>query len=106
MGLIRKYSTEIYAFLILIALFLITRFITILSLPIFTDEAIYIRWSQIALQDSAWRFISLTDGKQPSYVWITMVLLKLIHDPLLAGRVTSVIAGFITMIGLYFLGRE
>jgi 4-amino-4-deoxy-L-arabinose transferase-like glycosyltransferase len=87
-------------------LYFFTRLYNILGLPIFTDEAIYVRWAQIASNDAAWRFISLTDGKQPMYVWIAMVLMKLIHDPLLAGRIVSVIAGFFSMIGLFFLTNE
>lgn len=77
-----------------------------MTLPIFTDEAIYTRWSQIARYDANWRFISLTDGKQPTFVWIDMVIMRFIHDPLLAGRLVSTFAGFMTMGGLFFLGRE
>lgn len=72
----------------------------------FTDEAIYIRWSQIASNDAAWRFISLTDGKQPMYVWIAMILLKLIEDPLIAGRTVSILAGLGSLIGMFFLSSE
>lgn len=75
-------------------------------MPIFTDEAIYLRWAQIAKNDAAWRFISLTDGKQPLFIWLTMVSMRFIKDPLLAGRLVSTGAGFMTMIGLFFLGRE
>src|SRR5258708_29055975 len=99
MTFIKKYWAIIFAAAI-IALFLITRFYNILSLPIFTDEAIYVRWAQIAKNDAAWRFISLTDGKQPMFVWIAMILVKFIHDPLLAGRLVSVGAGFISLVGL------
>jgi len=77
-----------------------------MNLPIFTDEAIYVRWSQIARQDASWRFISLTDGKQPMFVWVTLSLMHIIKDPLLAGRITSVFSGIFAMIGLFFLSRE
>ena len=90
----------------ILALYLVTRLYHLVTLPVFTDEAIYIRWSQIASNDAAWRFISLTDGKQPMFVWIAMVLLKVIDDPLFAGRFVSVIAGFFSVIGMFFLGRE
>lgn len=90
----------------IILLYLITRLYNLGSLPVFTDEAIYIRWAQIAHDDTMWRFISLTDGKQPSFIWIAMVMLSVIQDPLLAGRLVSVIAGFFTMIGMFLLGRE
>ncbi len=106
MQFFEKHRVEILVFLFLIFLYFITRLISILSLPIFTDEAIYIRWAQIAKQDANWRFISLTDGKQPMFIWLTMISLRFVEDPLLAGRIVSVGAGFLTMIGMYFLGRE
>ncbi|HSA84250.1 MAG TPA: glycosyltransferase family 39 protein, partial [Patescibacteria group bacterium] len=87
-------------------LYFFTRFYNILALPLFTDEAIYVRWAQIASNDAAWRFISLTDGKQPMFVWIAMVLMKVIEEPLLAGRVVSVLAGIGSMVGLFFLTNE
>lgn len=93
--------------LLLIILFFITRFVNLTSsLPIFTDEAIYLRWAQIAKNDASWRFISLTDGKQPLFVWASMVLMKFIKDPLLAGRLVSVFAGLASLLGMFFLGRE
>ena len=58
------------------------RLYALTSLPIFTDEAIYIRWSQIGSRDASWRFISLW-MKQPLFTWIMMVYLKIFHDPLL-----------------------
>ncbi len=106
MGVIQKHWLLIITVLLLIILYFATRLYNILGLPIFTDEAIYIRWSQIALNDAAWRFISLTDGKQPMYVWIAMPLLKFVEDPLLAGRLVSVLAGFFTTIGIFFLTKE
>ncbi|MBI2195608.1 MAG: glycosyltransferase family 39 protein [Candidatus Levybacteria bacterium] len=101
-----KYKVEIIAALLLVPSYLFLRLYNIMSLPLFTDEAIYVRWSQIARFDASWRFISLTDGKQPSFVWLTMTIMRFVDDPLLAGRLVSVIAGLATMIGLYLLGRE
>lgn len=83
-----------------------TRLVNLTVFPIFTDEAIYIRWSQIGSRDAAWRFISLVDGKQPLYTWIAMGLMRFISDPILAGRLVSVIAGFGSIVGMFFLGRE
>lgn len=73
-------------------------------LPIFVDEALYLRWAQIAWHDASWRFISLTDGKQPLYVWFVIPFLKLIQDPLYAGRLASGVSGFITILGMGYLG--
>lgn len=87
-------------------LFFATRLLSIMELPIFTDEALYVRWAQIAKNDANWRFISLTDGKQPMLIWLVMIMMRFVDDPLLAGRIVSVISGFLSMIGLFFLGRE
>ena len=92
--------------LIFAAIYFFLRLYHILSLPIFTDEAIYVRWTEIAKQDPNWRFISLVDGKQPSFIWIAAIVMKFVHEPLLATRLVSVGAGFLTTIGLFFLGSE
>lgn len=90
----------------IIFVYLATRLINVTSFPIFTDEAIYIRWSQIGSRDAAWRFISLVDGKQPLYTWIAMVLMRFVSDPVLAGRLVSVFAGLGSLVGIFFLGWE
>lgn len=106
MKLIYRFRKEfILAILISLAYFFL-RLIFLDRLPIFTDEAIYTRWAQIALNDSNWRFISLTDGKQPMFVWAAVIFMKFIRDPLLAARLVSVVSGFFTLIGLYFLTLE
>ncbi len=104
MGNLKKYSSEILAAAVMVVVYFMSRLYNLLSLPIFTDEAIYIRWTQIAKNDPAWRFISLTDGKQPLFIWLSMFPLPYVPDPLLAGRLISVLAGFGTMVGLFFLG--
>lgn len=88
---------------LLIAFYFFTRVYNLLGIPMFTDEAIYIRWAQIAGNDAAWRFISLTDGKQPMFVWIAMILMRFFDDPLVAGRVVSVLAGFFSMCGIFLV---
>lgn len=87
----------------LTVLFFSSRLINLTLIPIFTDEAIYIRWGQIALQDPVHRFISLEDGKQPMFVWLMLPVLKLISDPLLAGRLVSVASGALALAGLIAL---
>lgn len=94
----------------LLAVYFTTRLYALTSLPIFTDEAIYIRWSQIGSRDASWRFISLVDGKQPLFTWIMMIYLKIFQDPLFAGRLVSVSAGCMTLLGLiclsYYLFKD
>ncbi|PIS13813.1 hypothetical protein COT65_02110, partial [Candidatus Shapirobacteria bacterium CG09_land_8_20_14_0_10_47_13] len=92
------------AVVVLFLVFLVTRFYNLTLMPIFTDEAIYVRWAQIANYDASWRFISLTDGKQPFFIWLMMVVMRIFKDPLFAGRAASIFAGLGTMGGLFFLG--
>lgn len=103
---LKKYKTEIIIFIVLIVSYFFLRLFNIMALPLFTDEAIYVRWSQIARFDPSWRFISLTDGKQPSFVWAAMTIMRVVEDPLLASRFVSVFAGLASMIGLFFVGKE
>lgn len=52
------------------------------------------------------RFVSVTDGKTPLFMWVMIPLFKFIHDPLQAGRFLSVIAGFFTLLGVFFLTKR
>lgn len=88
----------------LIAVYFVSRLYHLTSLPIFVDEAIYSRWAQIGLHDPVWRFISLTDGKQPLFMWFSMPFLHFFKDPLYATRLTSVISGFFTIVGMWYAG--
>ena len=106
MKIVKEYKYVILIGILLVAFYLITRVYNLTLIPIFTDESIYIRWAQIAKQDAAWRFISLTDGKQPLFVWLMMFTLKAFKDPLFAGRIASVLCGLGSMIGLFFLGNQ
>jgi 4-amino-4-deoxy-L-arabinose transferase-like glycosyltransferase len=85
-------------------LYFVSRMYYLNSLPIFVDEAIYSRWAQIALHDASWRFISLTDGKQPLFIWAAMPFLYFIKDPLIATRLVSVFCGYLTIVGLWYAG--
>lgn len=102
-----KYKFWLYLILAVsvMAAFFVSRLINLTLIPIFTDEAIYLRWAQIGLADPRWRFISLTDGKQPLLIWLFYPALKLISDPLIAGRIVSIVCGFFSLIGIAILGR-
>lgn len=77
------------------------RFYHLTILPVFADEAIYIRWAQVMKAEETLRFLPLSDGKQPLFMWIVIPFLKFIQDPLFAGRVVSVLSGFGTLIGIF-----
>ncbi len=102
----RGIRKDVLLFILLVTVLSLTRLVNILKLPIFTDEAIYMRWAQIALHDASWRFISLTDGKQPLFIWFTALTMKFLHNPLLSGRLVSYLSGLVGMTGLLFLGWE
>lgn len=99
-----KIQKRLIIAVLLISFYAVTRLSYLTKIPIFTDEAIYIRWGQIALQDPAHRFISLEDGKQPLFIWLMMPALKFIPDPLVAGRIVSVISGLISLVAITAVG--
>ena len=89
----------------IIIIYLIINIVFINKTPIFTDEAIYVRWAQIEANDACLRYISLLDGKQPLFIWIAMIPVKILNDSLLAVRLLSVLYGLVSIFGIYFLGR-
>lgn len=90
----------------LVALYFLSRLIHLTLIPIFTDEAIYLWWAKIGLLDNSQRFISLTDGKQPLIIWMFTLMMRVVHDPLIAGRLVSVLCGFIGFTGMFMAGWE
>ena len=98
-----KLRLPIFLFLLSFVLFIAFRVFDLTRIPVFVDEAIYIRWSQIMRNEPSLRFLPLSDGKQPLFMWATMPSLKLFSDPLIAGRLVSVFAGLVSLTGLAFL---
>ncbi len=76
--ILNRNRAEIIICLLGILSYFSLRLYNLMSLPLFTDEAIYIRWAQIAKNDANWRFISLVDGKQPSFVWLMMIVMRFV----------------------------
>jgi len=100
---LQKQKWVIMTTLGVLLVFFLIRFINLTILPVFADEAIYIRWSQVMRAEPTLRFLPLSDGKQPLFMWLTIPFLKIFSDPLLAGRYLSVLAGFGSLVGLVFL---
>ncbi|MBI4039756.1 glycosyltransferase family 39 protein [Candidatus Daviesbacteria bacterium] len=93
------------ALIILIsAVYFLLRLPSLTLQPIFADEAIYIRWAQVMRAEPTLRFLPLSDGKTPLFMWSMIPLFKLFSDPLFAGRFLSIISGFLTLVGVYILG--
>jgi len=91
---------------IICVLFLLSRIWNLNSLPVFGDEAIYIRWAQIIKNVDTLRFIPQTDGKQPLFMWLNALTLRFISDPLIAGRLISVFSGLGSLIVLYLISSS
>lgn len=95
---------DIFLILSLILVYFLTRLINLEGFPIFSDEGIYIHWAKIAWHDATWRFVSLTDGRQPLQTWATIPFLKMFPDSaLFAGRLFGVISGFLGSVGIFIL---
>jgi 4-amino-4-deoxy-L-arabinose transferase-like glycosyltransferase len=90
---------------LLIFVYFILRLPNLTLLPVFADEAIYIRWAQVMKSEPTLRFLPISDGKTPLFMWIMMPLFKIFEDPLYAGRILSVGAGLGTLLGLFLLSQ-
>ncbi len=93
-------------FLVLIAVYLFSRLINLLNLPIFNDEAIYIDWAYRMIRITGQLFFSLADAKPPLLMWLIGGMRYLITDPLVAGRLPTVFFGLLAAMGLYQTARK
>ncbi len=87
-------------------LYLFSRLINLTKLPIFNDEAIYLDWGWKSLHTSAGLFYSLYDAKPPFLIWIFGIFESVINSPLFVGRLVSVTAGLLTLIGIYKVAKS
>ena len=85
----RKWKREILIGLGIIVLAAILRLINLSSLPVFADEAIYVRWAQVMRENAVFRFLPLTDGKQPLYMWVVIPFLKVFSNPIIVASIVS-----------------
>lgn len=88
-----KHKTLLFLTIFSLAyLFLYSYRITLL--PVFADEAIYIRWAQLIADDPLrYAFFPMNDGKTPLFFWLLAPFMKLSIDPLFAARMLSSIFG-------------
>lgn len=82
------------------------RLIRLELIPIFADEAIYLRWSQLISFQPQSLFVSLSDGKTPLFMWLLAPLLRFTSDPLLTGRLLAIFGGLNILLASYFLARQ
>lgn len=101
----RSHLKEVLILILIVVLYFAFRLPALTYQPIFADEAIYIRWAQVMKAEPTLRFLPLTDGKTPLFMWLMMPVLKFIQDPLFAGRILAVFSGLTTLAGVYLTGR-
>lgn len=106
MDFLVKYRREILLLGIIVITYFILRLPNLTLQPIFADEAIYIRWAQVMRSEPTLRFLPLSDGKTPLFMWSMIPLFKIFEDSLFAGRFLSVISGFFTLLGVFFLTKK
>lgn len=99
----KEWKWTIILLILIILIGLGIRIYNLTILPIFVDEAIYVRWSQVMATEPTLRFLPLSDGKQPLYMWVLMFLIKYFSNPLFIGRLVSVATGIGTMFGIFTL---
>ncbi len=99
---------DIFLSLGLLVSFIVTRVLQLTLIPIFTDEAIYLRWSQIMAYDASLRYLPLVDGKPPLFMWLTSIGLRFFPnlDPLLVIRLVSVGSGLFGLAGIFFTSYQ
>ena len=81
--------------------YLVSRLVLLLKLPIFNDEAIYLDWGNRIVTGGVPFFYPLFDGKTPLLMWVFGIFARIFSDPLFAGRLVAVIAGAILLLGIY-----
>jgi 4-amino-4-deoxy-L-arabinose transferase-like glycosyltransferase len=76
------------------------------ALPVFADETIYIRWSQLIIDDwQRYLFYPMNDGKTPLQMWLMVPFLLIFDNQVWAGRLLSVLVGAISMLALMWSAK-
>lgn len=95
-----------YVFCIFVFLYFLTRLINLEIIPIFNDEATYIRYGIHQILEPEFKPYSLLIGKEPLLPQFFGSLGNAMGDYLIGARVISVLFGFLTLSGLYALALK
>lgn len=88
----------------MIVLYFLLHLFHLTALPVFADESIYIRWSQLIIDDAGrYFFYPMNDGKTPLLMWLMVPALHFFTDQLFAGRIVSVLAGGISVSFIFLI---
>lgn len=88
-------------------LYFALRWVNLSQIPLFNDEAIYLDWGWRSFVDfPTYLFYSLHDAKQPLFIWLVGIAQHGIENPIYAGRLVSIVFGWLSVIGLYTLSSS
>jgi len=74
--------------------YLVTHVFNLVALPVFADESIYIRWTQLIMDEpKRYAMFALNDGKTPLFIWSMLPFQYLFSNQLFAGRLVAVLVG-------------
>jgi hypothetical protein len=77
------------------------------SLPIFGDEAIHLHWAVLVREDPIrFAFVSMLVPLPPLHPWLLALVLPVARDPVVAGRLLSVLCGVLTVPAFCLLFME
>ena len=98
--MLEKYLKKVTLGLVFLsAFYFVTHLLGLLELPVFADEAIYIRWAQLLIDDPArYLFFPMNDGKTPLLFWLLAPFQFVFANQLYAARFLSVLIGFFQML--------
>ena len=100
-------NKKLILFALLLFIYFCLHFFKLTALPVFADEAIYIRWSQLIIDDfSRYFFYPMNDGKTPLLMWLTVPFLRFFSDQLYGARVVSVLAGAMSISFMFLILKK
>ncbi len=102
-----KISKKYFWMILIIIIYLSFRLLNLVGLPVFADEAIYIRWSQLIL-DNGWEYVffPVNDGKTALFIWQLVPFLAFNFDPLWMARFLSVLGGLFQLLILLWIAKQ
>jgi hypothetical protein len=86
-----------------VALFLATRLVNLMLLPVFVDEALHVDLAQVVSETG--ELVGSDSGKYLP-LWLLAPVVGRAADPLRAARLCSVAYGLLAALGVFLLGRE
>ena len=91
---------------LIVLAYVVTRVVFIHGFPYFLDEGTYAVFVDKAAHSSHELFNSFSIGREPLTFWFGIPWVKLGINPLVATRIVSAIAGFLTLVFVGLLGRR